>query len=159
MPIQAVQAVQAGPWLDKLSHALHTLQLPPWSASCVFFPACERVQLASSYPSIALKRASHILMVLCSLSDHDSSICHSMSFKSQRILNAYALAKLLVKLIQLTFKAFEKAVVVMDSWQVAPEVHVLPPFNCYMLQRLLCPDLWLSMCLMGDVYMQSVAAA
>ena len=70
----------------------------PWSASCVFFPACERVQLASSYPSIALKRASHILMVLCSLSDHDSSICHSMSFKRQWILNAYAIAKLMGKL-------------------------------------------------------------
>ena len=152
-----IQAGQAGPWLDKLRLARHPLTLP-WNASFVFFTACGSVQLASSYPSIALKRASHILMVLCSLSDHDSSICHSMSFKSQRILNAYALAKLLVKLIQLTFKAFEKAVV-MDSWQVAPEVHVLPPFNCYMLQRLLCCDLWLSMCLMGDVCMQSVAAA
>lgn len=53
-------------------------------------------------------------MILCSLSDHDSSISHSMSFKSQWILDADAIAKLMGNLKKLSFKAFEKALVVMN---------------------------------------------
>ena len=85
------------PWLDKLRLARHPLQLPlkcliPFLYSLWECPAC--IKLAR----LPLKTASHILMVLCSLSDHDSSICHSMSFKRQWILNAYAIAKLMGKL-------------------------------------------------------------
>ena len=85
---------QAMPRLDKLSLALHPCNCP---LKCLMrclnglleCPACFKLGRHS------LKKGITYSYEPCSLSDHDSSNYHSMRFKSQRILNAYALAKLM----------------------------------------------------------------